>query len=137
MRHLAVGHLWIQEKVCHGEFLLTNVAGTDNPADILTKPVGRTLLEQHIPAIGLQWECGRSALAPKVEGATDRVPGGAAARGERSKEQEAEGEEEAQRTEDEQELDETGYEIGCSRPQQTQEQQPVQHHTTSAHHSAV
>ena len=37
LRHIKVGMLWIQEKAEEGELKYKKVAGTDNPADLLTK----------------------------------------------------------------------------------------------------
>jgi hypothetical protein len=46
VRHLAVGQLWVQEKVRSGEITLCKVLGTENPADILTKHVPRDTADQ-------------------------------------------------------------------------------------------
>ena len=40
-RHLAVGQLWVQERISSGEVRLFNVLGKSNPADILTKAIPR------------------------------------------------------------------------------------------------
>eukprot|EP00969_Alexandrium_andersonii_P162982 7204678-Alexandrium_andersonii.AAC.1 len=37
VRHLAVGQMWVQERVRSGDFELIKWPGTDNPADVLTK----------------------------------------------------------------------------------------------------
>ena len=36
-RHNAVHDLWVQEKVRHGDLVVSKVWGGDNPADLLTK----------------------------------------------------------------------------------------------------
>ena len=41
MRHLEVTELWLQEEVCRGRLQIGKIAGTENPADILTKFLGR------------------------------------------------------------------------------------------------
>ena len=41
VRHLAVGQLRVQEKLRQGYFSLRKVVGTANPADLLTKVLGR------------------------------------------------------------------------------------------------
>ena len=41
MRHLEVKGLWIQEEICRGRLKLEKIAGTENPADVLTKFLGR------------------------------------------------------------------------------------------------
>ena len=66
VRHLAVGQLWVQEKVRSGSFSLVKHPGTANPADILTKAVARDLIERHVAAMGLAWETGRAGTAPHL-----------------------------------------------------------------------
>ena len=66
IRHLAVADLWIQDKVKTGELTLVKVAGSENPADMVTKYVEGRLLEKHIKAINLQVEEGRAAAAPQL-----------------------------------------------------------------------
>ena len=41
MRHLEVKELWIQEEICRGRLKIGKILGTENPADILTKYLGR------------------------------------------------------------------------------------------------
>ena len=38
IRHVEVRYLWIQEDVARGRIELKKVLGTENPADVLTKP---------------------------------------------------------------------------------------------------
>ena len=64
VRHLAVGQLWVQERVRTGDFELRKHPGSLNPADILTKPVNAELVNRHVAAAGLHWEEGRPATAP-------------------------------------------------------------------------
>lgn len=66
VRHIAVGHLWIQERLKMKDFQLKKVLGTSNPADILTKPVARTVLEGHLPRMSLEHQTGRALSAPKL-----------------------------------------------------------------------
>jgi hypothetical protein len=69
VRHLAVGQLWIQEKVRSGEIALLKVLGSENPADLLTKHLSRDLADQHLCRIHLYRETGRAESAPKVASA--------------------------------------------------------------------
>jgi hypothetical protein len=46
-RHIAVRHFYCREKVQSGEIVFGHVDGTDNPADMLTKPLERVKLEQY------------------------------------------------------------------------------------------
>ena len=70
VRHLATGQLWVQERVRSGDFELLKHPGAENPADILTKPVHGELLDRHMASLGLQWEAGRPASAPALDGFT-------------------------------------------------------------------
>jgi hypothetical protein len=66
VRHLAVGQLWVQEKLREGCFSLHKVVGTANPADLLTKYLAGSTLRQHLEALELWQEVGRAESAPKV-----------------------------------------------------------------------
>jgi len=77
VRHLAVSQLWVQGRLRDGAFTLRKVLGTDNPADILTKPVVRQALDKHLAQAHLDRAAGRAATAPEV---TAKVRGFAAAR---------------------------------------------------------
>ena len=67
VRHLATADLWIQDHVRTGDFVLNNILGADNPADILTKHVDRGLLSKHLETMQLVEESGRAASAPAVD----------------------------------------------------------------------
>ena len=66
VRHLHVSDLWIQDRLKRGDFTLTKVAGSENPADLLTKHVSRELMLKHMMAMGLSSEVGRAGLAPSL-----------------------------------------------------------------------
>jgi hypothetical protein len=66
VRHLAVGQLWVQERLKVGDFALHKVAGEVNPADLLTKHVPREGLERHMVVLGARPEDGRADAAPAV-----------------------------------------------------------------------
>ena len=66
VRHLAVADLWVQDKVKAGDFVLEKVAGSDNPADMLTKHVDAPTRTKHLKSLGLRLETGRSSLAPTI-----------------------------------------------------------------------
>ena len=68
VRHLAVGQLWVQERVRSGDFGLRKHPGAQNPADILTKPVNAELINRHVVTAGLSWEAGRPSTAPLING---------------------------------------------------------------------
>ena len=68
VRHLAVGQLWVQERIRAGDFELIKHPGVDNPADILTKGVAKELIDRHAATMGLAWEAGRARTAPQLTG---------------------------------------------------------------------
>ena len=68
VRHLAVGQLWVQERVRAGDVQLLKHPGALNPADLLTKVVNQELIDRHCAYAGLSWEAGRVATAPALEG---------------------------------------------------------------------
>ncbi len=40
VRHLEVRHLWVQDAISRGRFVIKKVHGKRNPADVLTTPLG-------------------------------------------------------------------------------------------------
>ena len=72
VRHLAVSQLWVQERLRAGSFTLHKVAGDENPADILTKVVARTLLDRHLGRMAMIREAGRATSAPMVSAQVDQ-----------------------------------------------------------------
>ena len=67
IRHLHVADLWVQDRLKRGDFSLTKVAGSENPADLLTKHVSRELMLKHMTAIGVFGESGRASSAPTLQ----------------------------------------------------------------------
>ena len=67
IRHLATADLWVQDRVRRGDFKLTKVLGTDNPADMLTKHISRDVMLRHMERIGIAAESGRAKSAPTIE----------------------------------------------------------------------
>ena len=47
-RHIAVHHLWIQERVESGDIVIRKVAGEKNPADIGTKYLTQEAMMKHL-----------------------------------------------------------------------------------------
>ena len=66
VRHLAVGQLWVQERLREGSFTLHKVSGSDNPADLLTKHLEAATLQRHLHALRVAPEGGRATTAPAV-----------------------------------------------------------------------
>ena len=66
VRHLDVTDLWVQEQVRSKEIDIQKVAGADNIADALTKPLQRPTLAKHMSSMNLFPEDGRATAAPKL-----------------------------------------------------------------------
>ena len=66
VRHLATADLWVQDRIRKGDFTLVKVADAENPADMLTKHVGKSLFTKHMAALGLSYELWRTANAPAI-----------------------------------------------------------------------
>ena len=66
VRHLAVADLWVQDRLRSQDFELLKVAGHDNPADLLTKYLGKNLHEHHLNKLHLSFEAGRASSAAQI-----------------------------------------------------------------------
>ena len=53
MRHLAIPQLWLQDAVRDGLFTLRKVAGTENPANVLTKPTFEINIRRLLAGTGI------------------------------------------------------------------------------------
>ena len=80
VRHLAVGQLWVQELVRDEAVALYKVKGELNPADLLTKPLGRAALDAHLHHLRARREAGRAASAPAASAEVDTSLAAAAPR---------------------------------------------------------
>jgi hypothetical protein len=67
VRHLATGQLWVQDRIRTKDFELYKVAGTENPADMLTKHLARESLDKHVSFSGLVRTAGRADTAPTID----------------------------------------------------------------------
>ena len=68
IRHIDVTNRWIRDKVRSKLIGLTKVLGADNPADMFTKYVERSILEKALAAMNLASAEGRPACAPAAMG---------------------------------------------------------------------
>ena len=66
VRHLAVGQLWVQEKVRAQEIFLHKVVGTENPADLGTKHFDQQAITRGLSKLCVRKATGRPACAPAV-----------------------------------------------------------------------
>ena len=53
-KHIDIAYHFVREKVKYGWVKVQSIKGTDNPADIFTKPLGRQLFEKHRDALGVR-----------------------------------------------------------------------------------
>ena len=66
LRHIQTQFLWLQERVALKELALSKVIGTDNPADMLTKPLAQAELEKHLAYSGFSAQSGRAEGALQI-----------------------------------------------------------------------
>ena len=71
VRHLAVAQLWVQALVRSKTCRLYTVLGTENPADLLTKPLPRAEIDGHLERLGLSRATGRAEAAPLADADVD------------------------------------------------------------------
>ena len=66
LRHVRVGMLWIQEKVEEGELEVDKVLGAENPADLMTKHLGRQVIDKHMLSLEQETREGRAGMSLKI-----------------------------------------------------------------------
>jgi hypothetical protein len=71
IRHLAVAQLWVQDLVRSKACRLHKVLGTENPADLMTKPLPRAEIDGHLGRLGLTRATGRAETAPRADAEVD------------------------------------------------------------------
>jgi hypothetical protein len=71
VRHLAVAQLWVQDLVRSKRCRLYKVLGTQNPADLMTKPLARSEIDGHLGRLGLSRATGRAETAPQADADVD------------------------------------------------------------------
>ena len=64
VKHLDTQILWVQEKRVRKVIEFAKVKGTENPADMMTKHVGRELIEKYLHELNVRTEERRPACAP-------------------------------------------------------------------------
>ena len=67
MRHVRLGHLWIQQKVEDKEVDVRKVAGASNPADLLTKILNGRKIDEIMYQLGCEFRGGRAQAAPNLQ----------------------------------------------------------------------
>ncbi len=66
-----MAQLWVQDLVRAKECRLYKVLGTENPADLLTKPLPRAEIDGHLQRLGLSRATGRAETAPRADADVD------------------------------------------------------------------
>ena len=56
MRHIEIRDLWLQKEVLEGKVLVSKVAGTENPADLMTKLLGIRDVKSRLGRMNLRVE---------------------------------------------------------------------------------
>ena len=66
LRHVRIGHLWVQELA--GEEMVTfgKVRGTANPADLMTKFLSQPDIVAKMGRLGMQYAEGRTSLLDSI-----------------------------------------------------------------------
>ena len=67
VRHLDTNLLWVQDKVKNGDLIITKINGENNPADLFTKYLDHTKINEFVGAIGCSFRIGRAQSAPSIE----------------------------------------------------------------------
>ena len=66
VRHLDIGILWLQEQQLRRVIEMTKVPGTRNPADLMTKHLGREMLDLYSQMLGYTYVEGRAQAAAEL-----------------------------------------------------------------------
>ena len=66
LRHIDVGHLWIQSVAAERRVRIHKVPGTMNPGDMLKKPFAAAKSEEYSRMMGLWKSSGRAEVAPQL-----------------------------------------------------------------------
>ena len=79
LRHINISTLWIQEKQDLHQLEMRKVQGTNNPADLMTKDLTRTVIDTHLRFIGQQRADGRAQAGLQVQGTAAAAANGGVA----------------------------------------------------------
>ena len=72
LRHINVSSLWIQEKKDLHDLEIRKVLGTENPADLMTKYLTRSVMDTHLDFLSQRREAGRAKSGLNIQGASTR-----------------------------------------------------------------
>ena len=68
VRHLSVADLWVQQRVRQGGLTMQKWPGTQNPADLMTKNLGRADTERYCDYLSFRSLPGRAVVSPLRQG---------------------------------------------------------------------
>ena len=60
LRHIKIGHLWIQERAEEGEIQVRKVRGDSNVADLMTKHLNEASMQKYMDMLGCESRAGRA-----------------------------------------------------------------------------
>ncbi len=66
VKHLETRTLWVQDQVERGRVRLRKIAGSSNPADVLTKYLSEARLSKLLASLPVRFELGRHELTPQL-----------------------------------------------------------------------
>ena len=67
LRHIKIGHLWIQERAEEGEIQVRKVRGDANVADLMTKHLNESSVQKYMDMLGCEFRDGRAEATPAVQ----------------------------------------------------------------------
>jgi len=67
LRHVRVQYFWLQQRVRDKDILVQKVAGTENPADLMTKHLSFEIMAKHVEKLNFNLNKDRAKTAPKLE----------------------------------------------------------------------
>ena len=68
LRHINVSALWIQEKQDLHQLEMRKILGTENPADLMTKYLARSVMDSHFEFLSQRRESGRAKSGLNIQG---------------------------------------------------------------------
>ena len=66
LRHVKVGMLWVQEMSDEGRLEYKKVQGPENPADAMTKYLGKKTMDAHLKKMGIELHSGRAEASLRI-----------------------------------------------------------------------
>jgi hypothetical protein len=77
LRHIRVQYLWLQQRVADKDIVVQKVAGTENPADLMTKHLSFEVMAKHVEKLYFNLNKDRAKTAPKLALVSDVDPAAA------------------------------------------------------------